>query len=327
MKNIQKILLAVLALVLVGVIDVIIFVNTNDKNNTGNNSHTNNYTIQGEVTSEETTADTVHNHEHDHEHTAETVTKNDTGSGNSKTEYDKNSYSPADNNKTYDLKDAEVINTQKSSFGEVRLLSAKSDGKSIFLIEAEYKGKKFYAEYPAYYNFENIYYANVDGYYGDEVIIHASTGNDGIYENDVLKITSDGIIHLLNANNAFHMTTSFNTKLKENFNVEFSNKFTSFKKTINVKNINDENYVGSYWDKNGKVTEEDVLDHVWIDESFIRFEPQDVDNDGIYEIVCSQYTSLGDYSSCIGYAGITLKYNTGLKQFEIVNATFYPYSK
>ena len=80
-------------------------------------------------------------------------------------------------------------------------------------------------------------------------------------------------------------------------------------------------------DESGKIMETDVFDHVWIDETFRSFEPQDVDNDGIYEIVCSQYASLGDYSSCIGYASTTLKYNTEIKQFEIIRANFYPYSK
>ena len=116
-------------------------------------------------------------------------------------------------------------------------------------------------------------------------------------------------------------------ELKENFNVEISNKYVSFTKTVNVKGINDEKYDDSYWDESGKIMETDVFDHVWIDETFRSFEPQDVDNDGIYEIVCSQYASLGEYSSCIGYASTTLKYNTEIKQFEIIRANFYPYSK
>ena len=327
MKNIHKILLAVLVLVLVGVIALIIFVKTNDgDNNSVNNPSENNYTLPGENTSEEIITDAVHGHNHEHEE-AETATNNNTVSGNNTTEKDKNSYSPVVSNKTYDTKNAEIINTQKSSFGEIRLLSAKSDGKSVYLLEAEYEGKKFYTEYPAYYDIENIYYANVDGSYGDEIIIHASTNTKGVYENDILKITADGIIHLLNANNAFYMTTSFDTKLKENFNVEISNKYVSFTKTVNVKGINDEKYDDSYWDESGKIMETDVFDHVWIDETFRSFEPQDVDNDGIYEIVCSQYASLGDYSSCIGYASTTLKYNTEIKQFEIIRANFYPYSK
>ncbi len=327
MKNIQKILLAVLVFVLIGVTALIIFVKTNNNDNATNNPSENNYTLPGEIAPEETIADVVHGHNNKHEQKTETATKNNTDSTNGTTTYDKNSYSPAVNNKTYNIKDAEVISTQKSSFGEIRLLSAKSDIKNIYLLEAEYKGKKFYAEYPAHYNIENIYYANVDGSYGDEVIIHASTNTKGVYENDVLKITPDGIIHLFNANNAFHMASSFSTKLKENFTVEILNKHTSFTKTINVKDINDENYADSYWDETGKIMETDVFDHVWIDETFRRFEPQDVDNDGIYEIVCSQYASLGDYSSCIGYASTTLKYNTEIKQFEIVRANFYPYSK
>lgn len=322
MKNTQKILLAVLVLVLVGVVAIIIFVNSNDNNNFGSSIPTDSYTLPGQVASDETTANSVQSHDHG----SEAVTKTDGSSGNNTgdtTEYDKNSHAPVKSNKTYDLKDATVLSTQKSSFGEIRLLSAKSNGMNVFLLEAEVKGKKFYQEYPGYYNIENIYYANVDGFYGDEVIIHASTSNEGIYANDVLKITSDGIIHLFNADNAFHVASSFSTKLKENFAVEILNKRTSFTKTINVKDMNDENYADSYWDENGKVTEKDPLDHVWIDETFRRFEPLDVDNDGIYEIVCSQYASLGDYSSCIGYAGVTLKYSTETKQFEIVDANFY----
>lgn len=326
MKNTQKILLAVLALVLAGIIAAIIFVRTNDNsNNVSDNSTSDNYTLPGEFAPGETITDGKHNH--NHEHTTESSTKNNTDSSNNMTEKNDASDSPASNNKVYDLKDAEVLNTQKSSFGNVRLLSAKSDGKKVFLLEAEYKSKKFYVEYPAYYNIENIYYANVDGTYGDEIIIHSSTNIDGDYVNDVLKITPDGIIHLLTANNAFYVATSFNTNLKDNFNVEFSNKYVSFKTTVYVKGINDENYEDSYWETNGKLAVIETEDEVWIDETFRGFEPRDVDDDGIYEIVCLQHTSLGDYTSCIGNTSVTLKYNTQLNQFEVVSADFYPYSK
>lgn len=326
MKNTQKILLAVLALVLAGIIAAIIFVRTNDNsNNVSDNSTSDNYTLPGEFAPGETITDGKHNH--NHEHLTESSTKNSTDSNNNITVNNGTSDSPVSNNKVYDLKDAEVLNTQKSSFGNVRLLSAKSDGKKVFLLEAEYKSKKFYVEYPAYYNIENIYYANVDGTYGDEIIIHSSTNIDGDYVNDVLKITPDGIIHLLTANNAFYVATSFNTNLKDNFNVEFSNKYVSFKTTVYVKGINDENYEDSYWETNGKLAVIETEDEVWIDETFRGFEPRDVDDDGIYEIVCLQHTSLGDYTSCIGNTSVTLKYNTQLNQFEVVSADFYPYSK
>lgn len=325
MKNTQKVLLAVLALVLAGIIAVIIFVRTNDNSNDAAvNPTSDSYTLPGEIATGETIADGQHNH--NHEHTTENSTINNTDNNNI-TLNNGNPDSPVTNNKIYDLKDAEVLGAQKSSFGSVRLMSAKSEGKNIILLEAEYKNKKFYVEYPAYYNIENVYYANVDGAYGDEIIIHSSTNKYNIYENDILKITPDGIIHLLNANNAFYMTTSFNTRLKDNFNVEITNKYVSFKKTVNVKGINDEKYEDSYWETDGKLAVIETDDKVRIDETFCSFEPQDVDDDGIYEIVCLQYASLGDYTSSIGNMGVTLKYNTQLKQFEIVSANFYPYSK
>ncbi len=326
MKNTQKILIAISALVLVGIVVLIIFVKSDDDNT--NNDITNPYTLSDEAAENVSDTDSAHSYEEENDATSANKSNETTGtvvSGNST-----NSDNPVKNDETYSFSDAEIMQSQKSSFGDIKLLSAKADGKKVFLLEATVKNKKFYYEFPGYYNIENIFYANVDYVYGDEIIIHANTGGNGgagTYENIILKITSDGIVSLFNSSDEFELLTTFNSNLKENFNVEISNKYTGFKKTINVKGLNDENYADSYWDENGDVMVIATEDEVWVDETYCVFEPKDVDDDGFYEISCSQYTSLGAHSSCIGYAHTTLKYNKDSKQFEITDADFYLPSK
>lgn len=321
MKNTQKILIAVLVLVFVAVVVFIIAVKS-DKTDAENNEATTSYALPEENEISESITNASQS-SHNHEQGAEDATISSNGSDKNASSVSGNpAESSVQNSKNYDLTNAQILQTQRSSFGEIRLLSAKSDGNNVYLLEATVENKKFYFEFPGYYIIENIYFANVDGRYGDEVIVHSNTGNVGIYNNIVLKITPNGIESLINEKKSSELGSSFTSTLKSDFNVEISNKYTNKKKTVNVKGINNEDYTSIYWDENGKITEKEKTDHVWFNETFYRFEPQDTDEDGVYEIICSQHASLGDFSSKIGYAQITLKYDTETKQFKIIDSNF-----
>jgi len=57
-------------------------------------------------------------------------------------------------------------------------------------------------------------------------------------------------------------------------------------------------------------------------DTFYKFEPYDIDNDGVYEIKACQYTSLYGHTDFIGTAVSFLKYNKEENLFYICEAFF-----
>ena len=57
-------------------------------------------------------------------------------------------------------------------------------------------------------------------------------------------------------------------------------------------------------------------------DSYMVFEPVKL-SDGSYGVRRAQSTSIGSHANSVGWAETIIKYNKNLKQFEIVDATFY----
>lgn len=57
-------------------------------------------------------------------------------------------------------------------------------------------------------------------------------------------------------------------------------------------------------------------------DTFYKFEPCDIDNDGIYEIRCCQYTSFFGHSDFVGTAVSFIKYDNVTSTFNVVDAYF-----
>lgn len=55
---------------------------------------------------------------------------------------------------------------------------------------------------------------------------------------------------------------------------------------------------------------------------FFEFIPTDVDSDGIFEIVGTQYVSLGGHSSGIGNGKVVLRYNVEQEDFFVIDSEF-----
>lgn len=239
-----------------------------------------------------------------------------------------NTTKPANKNNTdkntikeeYDLKNAELIQSQRISSYDLCLYSTKNNGKIIYLFTAEKDDKLFYFDIPGEYIIENIYYANIDGYYGDEVIIHANKNNNSQsdkYQIYVLKITSSGIQTLLNEQQMKSFAQHFSGTPLSNSTVKISNSKTSYSKTIDVEKYS---FSAKYWDESGKPKNNTK---VISGKNFNHCEPKDVDNDGLYELYCAQYIGLSEDTNCIGYAYTTLKYNLNKNSFEITDTIFY----
>ncbi|MBP3329429.1 MAG: hypothetical protein J6L89_01215 [Clostridia bacterium] len=326
MKNTQKILIAVLALVLIAVTALIIFVKTNktDENNINNNptdivSNENN-TVSADQTDNQNNHDVTYS-ESDNTPITNVNDNKTPSAGNNPSKEPTQAAT-----KNYDLSSAELMQSQITSFGELKLYSTDYNGKKIYLFVIDNDGKKFFREIPGEYIIENIYYANIDGRFGDELIIRANTGtntNPPTYKNYIFKITSKGFESLFSASDLNKFASGYRAELKQGFNVKISNSITGYSKTINVKGLNKNTYVGEYWDANGNLTTNKTKEQVDFGDGFHFIEPKDVDNDGIYEITCSQYTSLGKRSDCIGYANTVIKYDFQKKEFKVISTVFY----
>lgn len=176
--------------------------------------------------------------------------------------------------------------------------------------------------------FEDLYLADLDGDGLDEIIVNrciAMSGGAGGYISQVFKYYGYADFRMIfNSENTFEYYTGFTSELKDGFKLEINNVFTGYKTVIDYNNAT--KYRGVYWDESGKVIRTQNYDYLMYD-SFREFYPEDVDGDGIDELVCLQYTSLYSHSDYIGNAKTVLKYNEKYKTFEVIDAEFIPYEE
>lgn len=183
-------------------------------------------------------------------------------------------------------------------------------------------------DYPGAYN-QKLYLADLDGDGIDEIIINrciALTGGAGGYLSQIFKFDGTLFYEFFDSCNTHQFNTGFTSKFENEFKLEVSNIFTGYKTVLNFRN-SPEDYRLYYWQKDGKVLDETALIDSLMLDSFCGFEPKDIDKDGIYEIVCTQYTSLMGHSDYTGDAKTVLKYNEKYKTFEVIDAEFIPYEE
>lgn len=172
---------------------------------------------------------------------------------------------------------------------------------------------------------EKLYLADLDGDGLDEIIFHRNVGTsrgEMGYVSQVFKVNfPHGYFYEIfatdNANNEI-FDSGFSSQIKDNYKIEISNMFTDYKTVLDFSGL-EEVYKKETWDENGKVIGLRYR-KVGIN-NFYSFEPQDIDNDGIYELVGLQYAYFYDY---IGDAKTVLKYNEEYDTFVIVDAKFIP---
>ena len=165
---------------------------------------------------------------------------------------------------------------------------------------------------------ETMYLQDVDGDGFDEIIIQqlvAMSGGAGGYFSRIFKVENEKIKEIFPLTDDNRFDTGFTNFLKDGFLIEISNNFTGYKKTIDYSKDGSES---PYFDKKGNVVEQGEISC----DSFYEFIPKDVDNDGVYEIVCLQYVSLYGHSDHIGDAKSILKFNKKTQQFEVIKAEF-----
>ena len=165
----------------------------------------------------------------------------------------------------------------------------------------------------------DFYLCDVDGDMLDEIVVWGGTGRNGVGGSEIYILKFDG--ESFTRLPLDELDNGFICEPLDGFRMKISNIHTGYQKTFDFSKYrepySDEPY---YWDKEGKPIETAELDSCGMD-SFITFEVKDVDGDGVYEFVVSQFASL-DYKDYIGDAIETWKYNAKSKKFEVVSADF-----
>ncbi len=144
------------------------------------------------------------------------------------------------------------------------------------------------------------------------------TGGYGTYLSRVFDFKNGELVELFSSEEETGdlFDTGFSITILENKEFEIKNVFTNDSQVFHLGDRPEE-YYGFWYNGDGTPRTQNIM----VD-SFYEFIPQDVDNDGVYEIKGRQYTSLIGHADGIGVANIVLKYNKEAAKFQVVDASF-----
>jgi len=238
-----------------------------------------------------------------------------------------------------DLPEAGLKHLYVSSLAEGHVISREKLYSAYVLRDYRYRDKYFHDSYLAVKtdlkillkDLENpslgsaLYLRDVDGDGLDEIIVQQTvdmSGGAGQFFSRVFKVVGDEIQEIFNSPTIeSQFDTGFTSKLKDGFQLEIKNRFTGYKATLDFSAS--KRYLGFYFDESGKVTRAETI-HC---DSFHTFVPEDVDGDGIFEIVCLQYVSLCGHSDGIGDAKTVLKWNGKTRTFAVIQSELILYDE
>lgn len=176
--------------------------------------------------------------------------------------------------------------------------------------------KKMLTELNPWADWDELYLADVDGDGVQEILVHSNTGGVGgfgLWYTWVLKLDGEEIRVLFE--NFDEFDTGFESRFLEDYQLEVTNRLTGYRLVFEVN----EGW-RRYLDELGKLPDWQIeMD------PFCEFVPEDVDDDGISEIVCRQYTSIYSHADYTGTACSVLKFSKDWKTFVVVDAWYEPY--
>lgn len=154
-----------------------------------------------------------------------------------------------------------------------------------------------------------VYFVDVDGEKGEEIVLHidyAGNGGYGSYAGVIYKVEKDGISTIFDSETDKLVTGAFESRLEAPFKAVVYCRDTGYEKVLDFtdKEFSEKKYI---FDAEGNP----IVDYGVNFDSFYRFESKDVDKDGIYEIVCRQYASLGSHVSCVGFTQCVFECDSG----------------
>lgn len=222
-----------------------------------------------------------------------------------------------------------IVENKNTCLISVKVSDEEKYGKSSgfqdsYIIIATEQETMYYEVGDGSYFADKVYLCDVDGDGSDEIVVQqltAISGGAGGYRSFVFKAENGELIELFQSYYGdYRFDTGFTNTLKDGWLVEISNSFTGYKATLDFSNTKD--YEDVYFNADGSVID-DQNSGILVD-SFLKFVPEDPDNDGIYEIVCEQYVSLYSHMDAIGHAKSILKYDNDSGEFIVADAEFIP---
>ncbi len=163
--------------------------------------------------------------------------------------------------------------------------------------------------------------ADVDGDKSYEIIMLVDNGGFCSHTAYVLKIEDDRITPLFEKNLYIHpFEEGFSYTLRAPFELLVTNSITGYSTVIDFSDR--EEYIGEVFDEKGNPLGKWEAKH----DCFRTFTPEDVDNDGVYEVIGSMHTHLYSHADGIGDSECTLRYNKDSGEFEVIDARFVKYT-
>lgn len=165
-----------------------------------------------------------------------------------------------------------------------------------------------------------FYCVDIDGDGDEEIVLQETvgmTGGAGQYLSRIFNFKNGEINEIFSSYNKDFFDTGFSFSILQERNFKIENKFTGYSEKFSLADRTDEYYSNVWYDENNKPQKRDL-----ILDSFYIFEPYDIDNDGVYEIKCCQYTWLYNHPDFIGTAVSFLKYDVDTGAFIVCDAYF-----
>ena len=173
---------------------------------------------------------------------------------------------------------------------------------------------------------DKVYLNDIDGDGSDEIIVHqvvSAAGGAGGYNAMIYKIENGILSAIFNSEGENQFDTGFSSAFGDGFKLKITNRFTDYETVLGSEYT--EIYTHTFYNEDGTVIDEYKDDYSMMVDSFYRFVPEDVDNDGVYEISCLQYTSLWSHADGIGKCKTILKYDNIIGDFVVADAEFVPF--
>ena len=184
--------------------------------------------------------------------------------------------------------------------------------------------------------------ADVDGDGCLEILVHHETGGNGgagSHETAVYKFYKSGMKKIFffpgyDEGGNRSLDTGFMLTLADGWLYTVKNRHTGYSLSFVRKHQyggGDLGEQGPYFNEHGNITEyaiesnnDEVHTHLGVDPYFYIFDPVDVDDDSVYEIMTAQYTYLWGRADSVGVAYLILKWNTAGETMDVVKAGFWP---
>jgi len=170
---------------------------------------------------------------------------------------------------------------------------------------------------------------DIDGDGIDEIIVQQNidnVGGAGQYLTSVFKISENNIVNIFQSpdlskemiNYVYQLfNTGYSIELIDGFKGEMKNDFTNYKKIIDLSG---NEFTDIFYNQAGEIIDNENIE-LFLD-SFYKLDIVDYDNDGIYELKCTQYAYLDVHTNYIGDVVSILKFNNEKESFDVIAAEF-----